>query len=215
MTALARQHPEQHRARRVGAHDPGGRCLAAQRVVDEARDRGAVARAGEAMRQAPILQRLRGRTPPRLDVGEHFDRGGKARSGGHACRYMIADHAIRILHRENDPHQQQHQHADREDAETGRHVVRCGVDIGVGETRQHEDPGHHDEDQVRLPGHPGEDDQDVEQQRKLELAVVAVADLRRLRGPGRLAQRDVADLGLAATDARRCARAPSRSAARR
>ena len=54
-------------------------ALAAQRVVDEAGDGGAVAGTGEAMRQAPVLERVGRRPRPRLDVGEHFDRGGQAR----------------------------------------------------------------------------------------------------------------------------------------
>ena len=66
------------------AHQPGGRTLAAQRVVDEAGDRGAVARAGEAARQAPILERVDRRPAARLDVGEHFDGGGDAGGWGHA-----------------------------------------------------------------------------------------------------------------------------------
>ena len=51
--AFEAEHAEHDRARRVGAHHEGGRGLAPQRVVDEPRDRGAVAGAGKAVRQAP------------------------------------------------------------------------------------------------------------------------------------------------------------------
>src|SRR5215831_16174898 len=58
--------------------DERGRGLAPQRVVGEAGDRRAVARAGEAMRQPPLLQGI-GRGPaPRQNIGEHLDGGGKA-----------------------------------------------------------------------------------------------------------------------------------------
>ena len=43
----------------VLAHQEGGRRLSPQRVVDEAGDRGAIARTGEAMREAPVLERRR------------------------------------------------------------------------------------------------------------------------------------------------------------
>ena len=98
------QHAEQHRARRVGAHDPGGRRLAAQRVVDQPRDRRAVARAREAVREAPILEALRGRAAARLDIGEDLDGGGEACGGRHQ---MMKD-----ANGEDDPHQQQHDRAD-------------------------------------------------------------------------------------------------------
>ena len=65
------------------AHDPGGRGLAAQGVVDEAGDRRAVAGAGEAAREPPVLERVGGRTAARLDVGEDFDGGGDAGGGDH------------------------------------------------------------------------------------------------------------------------------------
>ena len=89
--ALTRQHPEQHGARRVGAHDPGGGRFAPQRVVDEPGDRGAVAGARETMRQAPVLQRLRGGAAARLDIGEDLDCGGETRGGGHAVRILNAN----------------------------------------------------------------------------------------------------------------------------
>ena len=68
---------------RVVAHQIGGRGAAAQRVIDQAGDAGAVAGAGEAVRQAPVLQRVGGRPPARLDVGQNFDCGGKPRARRH------------------------------------------------------------------------------------------------------------------------------------
>ena len=54
-----------------------------KRVVDEARDGGAVLRAGEAVRKAPILQGVRRRPAARLDIGEDLDRRGEAGSRRH------------------------------------------------------------------------------------------------------------------------------------
>ena len=68
------------------AHDPGGRAFLAQRVIDEARNRRAVAGAGEAVREAPVLHRIGRRAATRLDVGQHFDRGGDAGSGNHGVK---------------------------------------------------------------------------------------------------------------------------------
>ena len=58
----------------------GARGAPAQRVVDQAGDRGAVARAGEAMREAPVLQRVGRRPAARSDIGENLDGGGKPRA---------------------------------------------------------------------------------------------------------------------------------------
>ena len=80
------QRAEDFGPRRRLAHDPGGRAFPPQRVIDEARDRGAVAGAGEAMRQAPVLHRVGRRPAPGVDVGEHFDCGGGAGGGDHGRR---------------------------------------------------------------------------------------------------------------------------------
>ena len=92
------------------AHDPGGRAFPAQRVIDEARNRRAVAGAGEAMRQAPVLHRVGRRAATRLDVREHFDRGGDARGGGHAIKSLwrrkqasLRGHVLRRGYQENSP----------------------------------------------------------------------------------------------------------------
>ena len=82
--AFEPQHAEHHRARRVGAHDECRGSLAAQRVVGQPGDGGAVAGAGEAVGEAPVLQRIGSRAPPCRDIGQHLDGGGDARGGGHA-----------------------------------------------------------------------------------------------------------------------------------
>ncbi len=81
--ALEPQHAEQHGARALIAHDIGARRPPAQRVVDEAGDRGAVAGAGEAVRKPPVLERIGGRPPPRLDIGDDLDGGREAGAGRH------------------------------------------------------------------------------------------------------------------------------------
>src|SRR5271165_4691983 len=77
------QRAENLGARRRLAHDPGGRAFPSERVINEARDRSAVAGAGEAMRKAPVLHRVGRRPTPDLDVGKNFDCGGGARGGSH------------------------------------------------------------------------------------------------------------------------------------
>ena len=78
------QGADHFRARRRIAHQPGGRRLAAQRVIDQPRDAGAVAGPGEAMREPPILEGVGRRTPPGFDVGENFEGGGDACGRCHA-----------------------------------------------------------------------------------------------------------------------------------
>src|SRR5437763_1937613 len=56
---------------------------AAERVIDEAGDAGTIARAGEAVRDAPILQGVGCGPAPRANIGENFDRGGQPRAGCH------------------------------------------------------------------------------------------------------------------------------------
>src|SRR5262249_30962916 len=84
--ALEREHAERDRARGVLVHQEGGGGFAPQRVIDQAGDRGTVAGTGEAVREPPVLERVGGRTPPRLDVGEHVNGGGKAGTRGHAAQ---------------------------------------------------------------------------------------------------------------------------------
>ncbi|BAQ45288.1 conserved hypothetical protein [Methylobacterium aquaticum] len=81
--ALEPQRADQHGAGRVLAHDPGGGGAAAQRVVDERGDGGAVAGAGEAVGEAPILEGVGDRAAALGDVGQDLDGGGEAGARGH------------------------------------------------------------------------------------------------------------------------------------
>ena len=87
--ALEAEHAEHRCARPIIAHDVRARRAPAQRIVNEAGDRRAVAGAGEAVRKAPVLERIGRRTAPRLDVGQHLDRGGKTRAGRHPRPSMM------------------------------------------------------------------------------------------------------------------------------
>jgi hypothetical protein len=84
--ALERQHAEHGGARGCLAHHEGSRGFAPQGVIDEARDGGAVAGAGEAMREAPVLERIGSRAPPRLDIGKHLDGSRQAGPGRHGAQ---------------------------------------------------------------------------------------------------------------------------------
>src|SRR5438876_4968121 len=68
------QGAEHERAGRIGAHMKTKRVLPAQDIIDQGPDRMAVARTGEAMRPAPVLQRLRGRPVPARNLVQHLDR---------------------------------------------------------------------------------------------------------------------------------------------
>ena len=81
--ALEPQHSQGDRARALVSHDVGARRPPAKRVINEACDRRAIARPGEPVHEAPVLERLAGRTALRLEIGEDLDGGGEARSGSH------------------------------------------------------------------------------------------------------------------------------------
>ena len=81
--ALEPQHAEQDRARARVAHDMDAGRTPAQRVVDQARERGTVARAGEPVREPPVLERIGRRPVPRLDIGDDLDGGGEPGGGRH------------------------------------------------------------------------------------------------------------------------------------
>ena len=95
--ALQPQHAEQRRARRALAHHEGRRRLAAQRVVQQPGNGGAVAGTGEAMRKTPILEGVGSRPPPRFDIGKHLDGGGDARGRRHRAASCGRAEASRIL----------------------------------------------------------------------------------------------------------------------
>ena len=83
-TALAMQHADEHRARAGPTHQPRRRRFAAQCIVDQPGNRGAIRRAGEPMRETPILERVGSRTSPRFEVGNHLDRSRKTSGRRHA-----------------------------------------------------------------------------------------------------------------------------------
>jgi hypothetical protein len=80
-TVLEPQHADDEAAWALVGHDPGGGGAPAQGVVDEAGDGGPVARSGEAMGEAPILQGVGGGAAARGDIGEDLDGGGEAGGG--------------------------------------------------------------------------------------------------------------------------------------
>src|SRR5262249_23998886 len=81
--ALEPQHAEDGRARTLFAHDVGARGPPGQRIVTEARARRAVGGAGEAVHQAPVLERIGRRPPAPFDIGDDLDGGGEAGAGRH------------------------------------------------------------------------------------------------------------------------------------
>ncbi len=93
--ALKHQHAEHHRPWRGFAHDPGGRGFAAERIIHEAGDRRPVLGAGEAVRQPPILESLRGGAATGLDVAENLDGGGKAGCGCHEASQSFFERSER------------------------------------------------------------------------------------------------------------------------
>ena len=87
--------------------------------------RGAVARAGEAVREAPVLERIGGRPAPRLDIGEDLDGGGEAGGGCHSDAEQDA-------HDEDHPHHSEHDRARHERSEPRwRTSIAGDVDVGV------------------------------------------------------------------------------------
>ena len=81
--ALEPQHAEQDRARARVAHDMDAGRTPAQRVIDQARERGTVARAGEPVREPPVLERIARRPVSRFDIGDDLDGGGEPGGGRH------------------------------------------------------------------------------------------------------------------------------------
>ncbi len=77
------QRADGERARLLRIEQPGGGAPAAQGVVDDIADRRPIAGAGEAMRQAPILQRIGGRTMPPEDVVDDLDGSSQPSAKAH------------------------------------------------------------------------------------------------------------------------------------
>ena len=155
-----------------------------QRIVDQAGNRGAVTRAGEAVREPPVLERIGRRPVPRFDVGNDLDGSGEPGGG---CHQMPSEDA----HDEDRPHQHEHDCAHDERAAALTHIVVRHVDVGLDEPHGDEDPCQDDEEKVRVAGDPGEDRQHVEKNGQLELIEKGVAELGRALRPVRLAQGDI------------------------
>ncbi len=88
------------RAQNFGArtwlpHDPGGRAFLAQRVVDQARYRRAVARAGEAVRKPPILYRVGCGPTTGIDIRQNFNCSCGAGGGDHGEGSPLAKWSLR------------------------------------------------------------------------------------------------------------------------
>ena len=75
VAAFELEHADEVGARRRLAHREGARRLPAQRVIDQARDRGAVGGAGEAALEPPFLERIGGRPARGLDLAQDLDGG--------------------------------------------------------------------------------------------------------------------------------------------
>ena len=76
--ALVFEHAKENSARRVRAHQVGTRRAPAQRVVDEPGNGGAVAGAGEAVREAPGFQHVGRRPPLSFNGCEYVDCSGES-----------------------------------------------------------------------------------------------------------------------------------------
>ena len=70
---VAHRDAQHQGTRRILAHCEGVARPAAQRVVDQIADGGAIARPGEAIVETPALERLGHRPMPPVDVVEHLD----------------------------------------------------------------------------------------------------------------------------------------------
>ena len=81
--SVEQERPEGAGARCILLEQPCGGAATAQRVIDDVADRGAVTGAGETMRQAPILQRIRRRPVPPVDIVQYFDRCRKSAAKAH------------------------------------------------------------------------------------------------------------------------------------
>ena len=87
---------------------------------------------------------------------------------------------------EDDPHGHEHERAGEEGLEAAHDGVRGRVDEGVHEARHDEEPGQDHEEEVGLAGDEREGDERVEEDRRLELVVEGVRDLRDPSRPGAL-----------------------------
>ena len=119
----ARRRAKRQRARGVAAHARGNGRAPAQRVEHQRADGGAVARAGEAMRLAPVGERRGRRSVPVEDVVEDFRRRRDPSSGAHGLRPGDKD-----ADGEDHPHGDERDgaDADRHGARAARRCRPCG-----------------------------------------------------------------------------------------
>ena len=99
---VANGDTQHQRTGSIGAHDPGMRGATAQRVIDEITDGRAIASPGEAIVEAPGLQRLGHRPMARLHIGQHLDGGGKSTGQTHQ---LLPATAIRTSRTASTSHQ--------------------------------------------------------------------------------------------------------------
>ena len=192
----------------VVAHHIGARRAPAQRVVDQAGDRRTVAGAGEAVREPPILERIGGRPPPRLDLGEDLDGGGKTGAGRHQRPSRMRDMKIAHINASTTA-------PTANTAAAHAHIVAGHVDIGMHQAQCDEQPGQRHEQVIGVPRDDHQDGQHIEQHRQLELVAEALANWVCLLRPVRLAQAPRrADAPRRAAPPRR-GRPPSKTATRR
>ncbi len=74
---------------------PGMGQFHTQGVVDDVADGGAVAGAGEAVREAPVLQGIRNGPTSRLDIVKNFDRPCQPSAKSHGCPSPSSFSALR------------------------------------------------------------------------------------------------------------------------
>src|SRR5579863_8373828 len=73
------------------------------------------------------------------------------------------------LQREIDPHRQQHKGAGKPGHRAAAEIVGTDEDAGMGQPADHEHPGQHHDDEVRMADRQRDRDQHVKQHRELEL----------------------------------------------
>ena len=136
MPQLVTERAQHERTRARLAHGISGRGAGAQAIEHQIADRRPVARAGEAVRDPPILQGLRRRALARLDIGEDLDRRARPRRWGHQAGLNSRMRAMTITHISSSA-----MRADAEYAGAAVEPVRGHMDISVDDPRQHEHPG--------------------------------------------------------------------------
>ena len=141
------------------------------------------------MRKAPILERIGGRPPSRLDIGDDLDGRGYSGAGRHPSPSIMR--SMKIAHITA-----QHDRTGHEQRASLGGIVVGDVDIGVDEPQRNEHPGQQHEQEIGLARQQGEDREHIEQDRQFELALIGVRQPLDRRRPARFAQPVVAPLHL-------------------